>query len=509
MKKKLLALVLVVVLGISSVVGGTLAYLTDTGSDVNVMTLGNVDIEQHEYERVVNEDGTFPTETIDDRTSYVLQDFTQGKPILPSAIDTTTWEGWGYDSTTVRMSQVDSYGGMQVFFAASNAQDKFVTVENTGKTDAYIRTLVAIECGDGNANLVGSSFHFTWTNNRIGIIEIDGNKYYLTEYVYNGAQLSDGSWRHGNGILPAGDTSYPNLSQVYLHSAATNEDCEALDGNDNGTLDILVFSQAVQADGFADATTALDAAFGDITTANHPWSDGADIPVVVATADALNTALADDGDLTGNAVLTDNLTVSTEDTNSKSSYGATGVTVNGGTLDGNGKTLSVTNADGTWDSAINAESGTIKNLTVNDAFRGIFMGSATGDVYIDNVVLDEVCYTFNSDGVNKEYGVYISNSTLNGWTSYSDVHKEVVFTNCSFGKGTGGYQYAFCRPYNASVFENCVFEEGFEFDTSKTSAITFINCYYGETLITAENATTLASGETTFFYNGLNDITIK
>lgn len=228
--------------------------------------------------------------------------------------------------------------------------------------------------------------------------------------------------------------------------------------------------------------------------------------ITSTSATALDGALASGGDV----VLADDLSFSTNDTTANSGYGKTGLTVtDGSVLDGNGNTLTVNNANGTWDCAIDADAGTIQNLTVNGAFRGIFMGGASGDVYIDNVVIDKVCYTFNSDGGNKNYGVYISNSTLNGWTSYSNVHKEVVFTNCNFGAGTGSYKYAFCRPYNASVFENCVFEKGFEFDTSKTTDIVFKNCYYGDTLITAENAAALGDGETTFFYNGLNDITIE
>lgn len=282
-----LSLVLVAALAI----GGTVAYLQDDDSDVNVMTLGNVSIEQHEYERVVNADGTFATDTIDGVTSYVLKDFTQGKPLLPSAINTTTWEGWDWDSTTVRMTQVDSYGGMQVFKAASNAQDKFVTVENTGKTDAYIRTLVAIEIGSADGSLIGTSYHSTWNTTEIGEITIDGNRYILFEYAYEGGQLTDGTWRHQNGILPAGDTSYPNLSQVYIHSRATNEDMEKLDGNGNGTLDILVLSQAVQAAGFDNAEAALNAGFGDITTDNHPWADGVNVPVTVSSADDMYAAL--------------------------------------------------------------------------------------------------------------------------------------------------------------------------------------------------------------------------
>ncbi len=284
MKKKILTtLSVVLILGLAAL--GILAYLQDEDSDVNVMTLGNVSIKQHEYQRVENADGTYETDTIDNVRSYVLEDFEQGKALLPSAINTTTWEGWDWDNTIVRMTQVDSYGGMQVFKEASNAQDKFVVVENTGKTDAYVRTLVAIEVGDGNAALIGTSYHSTWSSNKVGTVTIDGNNYYVYEYVYAGGQLSDGSWRHGNGILPAGDTAYPNLSQVYIKSEATNEDCEALDGNGNGTLDILVLSQAVQAEGFADAQTALDTAFGKTSEKAAEWFGGMKPPAVISTAD--------------------------------------------------------------------------------------------------------------------------------------------------------------------------------------------------------------------------------
>ena len=222
----------------------------------------------------------------------------------------------------------------------------------------------------------------------------------------------------------------------------------------------------------------------------------------VATVKSLDSALGKVYDV----VLNSDLTFNASETNANSGYGATGIRVQGSILDGNNHTLTVNGAWSTWDCAVNTVGGTIKDLTINSAMRGIFMGGATDDVYIDGVTIDGTVYTFNSDGGNKNYGVYISNTTLNGWTSYSNVHKEVIFTDCKFGEGQG---YSFCRPYNASVFENCVFEEGFEFDTSNTSDIVFKNCYYGDTLITAENAVSLCDGETVFFYNGLNDITIQ
>ena len=59
--KKILSIALVVVLLAGIAVSGTMAYLTDTDSAVNVMTLGNVKIEQSEYERVVGENGDFVT----------------------------------------------------------------------------------------------------------------------------------------------------------------------------------------------------------------------------------------------------------------------------------------------------------------------------------------------------------------------------------------------------------------------------------------------------------------
>lgn len=186
-----------------------------------------------------------------------------------------------------------------------------------------------------------------------------------------------------------------------------------------------------------------------------------------------------------------NITLDAKTTNASSGYGATGVKVSAGAvLDGQDYTLTVNNAWATWDCIVAAKGGRIENLTVSGAMRGIFMPGADGDVYIDNVIFDNVIYTFNSDGGNKKYGVYISNSTLNGWTSHSDVHKEVVYTNCEFGKGNGN---AKCRPYGPTSFVGCDFEEGFEVEA--IGKITFENCTIGGVALTAENLATLVTGD--------------
>ena len=443
--KKILMMVLSLVLVAALSIGGTVAYLQDEDSDVNVMTLGNVKIEQHEYERVVNADGTFATATIDNQTSYVLKDFTQGKPLVPSAVvvSSTNW-----DATTVRMSQVGSYGGMQTFLPVTNAQDKFVTVENTGKTDAYIRTLVAIEVGSAEPSLISFSNHLTWEDNKIGVIEIDGNNYYLHEFSYTGGKHLGG--QHEKGILPAGETSYPSLCQVYIKPEATNEDMVALDGNSNGTLDILVVSQAVQVAGFADAETALNAGFGDITTTNHPWADGVKVPVIV-TNDAELKAAIDAG--------------AEEIVLESGNYGVIDVTVN------RNLTLS---AAANADVKIAGIDGQSNNNSTNVTIKG---------VTIDNSLQTEGWYTGTAQNIKPCVGVWGGDYTFENCTFYVTgesgaetgvmswwtTNKGVMnFTNCTFNGGNGSARgMQIYGNYDLNV-TNCTF------NTAKDYSIKYV-----------------------------------
>ena len=171
-------------------------------------------------------------------------------------------------------------------------------------------------------------------------------------------------------------------------------------------------------------------------------------------------------------------------------YGKTAVNQNGGTIDGLNNTLTVKGANSTWDCSIYTKGGTIKNLTIKGGFRGIFTGGLSEDLNVENVVLDYCCYTFNADASNGK-SVYFKDCTLNGWTSYTTGFANFSFTNCSFGKGSGGYTYAYLRPYSPTTLENCRFSVDYEMDASQTSGIVLKNCYVGETLITQENLTTL------------------
>lgn len=171
-------------------------------------------------------------------------------------------------------------------------------------------------------------------------------------------------------------------------------------------------------------------------------------------------------------------------------YGKTGINVkNGQSINGNGNTLDIKGAGGTWDSGINTTGGEIKDLTVTGSFRGIFISHNSDysePVILNNVTIDGTVYTISCDQ-GKNQNLIAKNSTFKGWTSYAATLGTASFTDCYFGEGSG---YSYMRPYAPTTLTNCTFEEGFEFDATRTEVV-FENCYVGDTLITADNITEL------------------
>ena len=192
---------------------------------------------------------------------------------------------------------------------------------------------------------------------------------------------------------------------------------------------------------------------------------------VVSTADSLVAALEAGKDV---FFLND---IKIEPANMSNAYGTTGINVkNGQTIDGNGYTLNIKGAGGTWDSGINTTGGIIKNLTVTGSFRGIFINH-TSD-YSEKVVLENVTiggngtvYTISCDqGLYQ--GIEATNCTFNGWTSFAKTAGEAKFTNCYFGEGSG---YKYCRPYSNTEFEGCTFCPGYAVDQTRAT-VTFTDC---------------------------------
>ena len=431
--KKVLLMCTAYVLVAALAIGGTIAYLQDSDSDVNVMTLGNVSIAQHEYERVVDANGDYVVDS--SVGGYKLQPFTQDKPLYPATIPTNSAE-WTYESTNAMFEQVGANGGGMNVFVEPNAVDKFVFVENTGKTDAYVRTLIAFESGSLSVEewdeVVSTSYHFSWgAPVVIGSITVENNNYVVLEYTYEGRP--DKGF-HENGILPAGEVTQCSLGQVYMRSTATNEDCEAIDGNKDGKYDILVLSQAVQAAGFADAKTALDTAFGKSSEKAAEWFGGITIPNVLASVTAVHASTNKNGTF----VLADDIVTSGDASVASSSrygYGYEYI-VRGGvdyTLDLNGKTIA--------HKAVNENAN-------NDAFTYLFVANNAGTKLTING--DGKVYANNSEGytcaIQGKDGTLITVNggdyeVDNGIAVWAGAGSHIVINGGSFVNGANGIDH--------------------------------------------------------------------
>ena len=246
MKKKLLAMCLVVALAATAVIGGTLAYFTDTDTETNTFTAGGVKIDL--IEQQVGENGLEPFEQ-----DQVLM------PIVGSA-----------------QGEKDEFGQP----VAENYIDKIATIENKGKSDAYVRAYFAIPSAldDGydtfNAGLNVLHFNFG-NNNGVSTFGSEWNwknesgtwKYYETEI--DGVKYNV-YYADYTKILAAGATTEQFISGVYLDSHVDMVDGNYVDTRDPqadisilaGDVKCPVMAVAVQAAGFDNADAAVEAAFG-------------------------------------------------------------------------------------------------------------------------------------------------------------------------------------------------------------------------------------------------------
>ena len=446
--KKLLLFVLSMVLVAAISIGGTLAYLQSSDSDVNVMTLGNVYIEQIEQQRVDN-----------NANQTTLETFENDKPLYPAVFEGSSIP-WAPENEWV----VAGDQAWKVVTDNANVVDKFVTVKNTGKTDAYVRTLIAYE-GDAEYGPNGEWIHIVTNGNNVtpgistntvGYITVDGVSYTVFEYVYPES-------------LAAGETSIPSLKQVYMNNKADN-DVVAYYGE---TYDILVLSQAVQAAGFADPKTALDTAFGKPSEkatewfggvmadyiANLPW-DGASVDttwydpadttqveydiVTAAQLAGLAELVADGNTFEGKTLRLDkNIDLGAKDDNGNQiSFEPIGDASNPfkGTFDGQGYTIENLYQSGwafgyEWGSYGSIglfgslDDATIKNVTIKNAEAQIeggdvggITGSATGDCTFENITI-----------TGTKLGTY--NNGLGGIIGWSGAG-EYTFKNINIDEGT-------------------------------------------------------------------------
>lgn len=235
MKKKVLSIALAVAL-LAIMVTGTLAYFTAEDAVTNTFTVGSVKIEIYENDAATED----PVMAFDD-------------PLIPV---------------------VNTDPG-----ADENYIPKAVKVKNTGLSQAYIRTHIAIPTA-----LVGC-LHLDleetgWVRQQDTAAAVEGVAYTVftydhTEAVDSGeftAQLLKGVYLGSNVDLH--EDAEGNLMFIIRDAEGVqNTNFMAHRKNADGSYTtqsvcVLVASQAIQAEGFGGATAALDAGFGQAT---NPW----------------------------------------------------------------------------------------------------------------------------------------------------------------------------------------------------------------------------------------------
>ena len=245
MKKKILALALVVVLAVTAVTGATLAYFTDEAEATNTFTTAKIDIALKEQQRGANG----------------LEPFAQNKKLFP----------------IVGSAQGEKDAmGMPV---AKNYVDKIITIENLAtSTDAYVRLYIAIPSALDNVKDAGQNvLHFNFGNDfatgeyttadyanwgaetlLTTNFAIDGTNYNIYYRDYNKVMTKNtetGSAAYVGFYLDS-QVDYDNDNNYYTING------EEIKFNFSNGVTIPVYAVGVQAAGFDACAAAVDAAFG-------------------------------------------------------------------------------------------------------------------------------------------------------------------------------------------------------------------------------------------------------
>ncbi len=354
-------------------------------------------------------------------------------------------------------------GGLIGFSADSG----YVTIDNCHVVDTDITTHDMPDESGQAGGLIG---YITLGNNKISNSSVKGGNF----NVINGKGNQEKANGKLIGVIQSGKIELTNCTAKDVSFNETGADNYTspygeLVGGNRGTATVVI-----------DGVAFIVSADGDITVEYE-----GETASVVATSDSLVEAL-ENGE---NVYLIDDITIDPADMSN--AYGSTGINVkNGQTINGNGNTLDIKGAGGTWDSGINTTGGLIKNITVTGSFRGIFVNhnsTHSETVVLQDVTIEGTTYTISCDqGMNQGLEAY--NSTFKGWTSFAATLGNAKFDGCYFGEGNG---YAYCRPYAPTEFVGCEFEAGFELDAR--AAVTFENCTLNGEPLTADNLATLVT----------------
>lgn len=231
MKKKILAIALVVAMLAIAVIGGTLAYFTDEQDATNVFTVGNVDITL--YESKLHREGWFSNGATDGQVQT-------DDAIIADAAGYQTW-----------LADQELMPGVAI--------NKMPYVKNTGASDAYVRIRV----------MIPSALDLDCLNSSVYCTSALTNEFTFTGDWANPDKVTEGGVEYDvyefvrNEVLAPNEMTYWNVwNTIKMDEATTSADLAdyiAAGAIVDGQFNVLVQADAIQAATFADATAAFAA----------------------------------------------------------------------------------------------------------------------------------------------------------------------------------------------------------------------------------------------------------
>lgn len=261
MKKKITAIFLCIALAATAIVGASLAYFTDTDSETNTFTVGNVSIELIE--------STYHREGNDNSGDKSIPDPTQtasGMKYVKEGNLAFTDEEIQKDAETYQ--EYLAKAGM--LLTPGRAAAKCPYVINTGKTAAYVRIHVLVPSAANNDFVSvkdGGVITNQWctTSMKNGEFAHDGNYHPVInrQINYNGKLYDEHIFVRNEALAAGAMTEWNVWNFIGISAEADNADIQkAIDSgaiSNDGSFGVLVFADAIQADSFANATEAFAA----------------------------------------------------------------------------------------------------------------------------------------------------------------------------------------------------------------------------------------------------------
>ena len=271
MKRKIVTVCLAAVLVIIAVAGASLAYLKDTKTVTNTFTIGNVKIELLESK--------FHREGNDNSGDKSIPDPTQTASGMKYVTD-------GHKAFTDAEIKADAETYMDEYLAVKGENmvpgrrvAKCVYVQNTGKNDAYIRIRVLVPSKANNDFVAvkdGGIITNQWCSTSMingEFIDGKGGGWNNAPYIDKAKVTRDGvlydvyTFVRKEALAAGAMTEWNVWNFIGIDKTADADDiAKAVDSGaikvaEDGTMtiNVLVEADAIQADGFADATAAFAA----------------------------------------------------------------------------------------------------------------------------------------------------------------------------------------------------------------------------------------------------------